>query len=44
MKGQFPNDPDPGSSPKRAFEGLLAGKSLTASQIEFINLMIDYLT
>jgi type I restriction enzyme R subunit len=29
---------------KRAFEGFLTGKTLTASQIQFINLIIDYLT
>ena len=29
---------------KRAFEGFLAGKSLTANQIHFVNLVIDYLT
>jgi type I restriction enzyme, R subunit len=29
---------------KRAFDGFLAGKTLTASQIQFVNLVIDYLT
>jgi len=29
---------------KRAFDGFLAGKTLTANQIQFINLVIDYLT
>jgi type I restriction enzyme R subunit len=29
---------------KRAFDGFLAGKALTANQIEFINLMVEYLT
>jgi type I restriction enzyme, R subunit len=29
---------------KRAFDGFLAGKNLTANQIQFINLVIDYLT
>jgi type I restriction enzyme, R subunit len=29
---------------KRAFDGFLFGKSLTANQIQFINLMVDYLT
>ncbi|HYM76967.1 MAG TPA: type I restriction-modification enzyme R subunit C-terminal domain-containing protein [Candidatus Dormibacteraeota bacterium] len=29
---------------KRAFDGFLTGKTLSASQIQFINLMIDYLT
>jgi type I restriction enzyme R subunit len=29
---------------KRAFDGFLAGRSLTANQIQFINLIIDYLT
>jgi type I restriction enzyme R subunit len=29
---------------KRAFDGFLTGKTMTASQIQFINLMIDYLT
>ena len=29
---------------KRAFEGFLAGKTLTANQIQFVNLMIDDLT
>ena len=29
---------------KRAFEGFLTGKTLTANQIHFVNLVIDYLT
>lgn len=29
---------------KRAFNGFLAGKTLTANQIHFVNLVIDYLT
>jgi type I restriction enzyme, R subunit len=29
---------------KRAFDGFLSGKTLTANQIQFINLVIDYLT
>jgi type I restriction enzyme R subunit len=29
---------------KRAFEGFLSGKKLTANQIQFVNLVIDYLT
>lgn len=29
---------------KRAFDGFLTGKMLTATQIEFVNLVIDYLT
>lgn len=29
---------------KRAFDGFLTGKILSASQIQFINLMVDYLT
>ena len=29
---------------KRAFDGFLAGKALTANQIQFINLVVDYLT
>jgi type I restriction enzyme R subunit len=29
---------------KRAFDGFLAGKSLTANQIQFVNLIVDYLT
>ena len=29
---------------KRAFDGFLAGKTLTANQIHFVNLIIDYLT
>jgi type I restriction enzyme R subunit len=29
---------------KRAFDGFLAGKTLNANQIHFINLVIDYLT
>ena len=29
---------------KRAFDGFLAGKKLTANQIQFVNLGIDYLT
>jgi type I restriction enzyme R subunit len=29
---------------KRAFDGFLTGKTLAANQIQFINLMIDYLT
>jgi len=29
---------------KRVFDGFLAGKTLTANQIHFINLVIDYLT
>jgi type I restriction enzyme, R subunit len=29
---------------KHAFHELLAGKTLTASQIQFVNLVIDYLT
>src|SRR6266705_5511149 len=29
---------------KRAFDGFLSGKTLTASQIQFINLVVDYLT
>ena len=29
---------------KRAFDGFLAGKILTANQIQFVNLVIDYLT
>jgi type I restriction enzyme R subunit len=29
---------------KRAFDGFLAGKNLTANQIQFVNLVIDYLT
>jgi len=28
---------------KRAFDGFLAGKTLTANQIQFVNLVIDYL-
>ena len=28
----------------RAFDGFLAGKTLTANQIPFVNLVIDYLT
>jgi type I restriction enzyme, R subunit len=29
---------------KRAFDGFLAGKTLTANQIHFVNVVIDYLT
>jgi type I restriction enzyme R subunit len=29
---------------KRAFDGFLVGKTLTANQIQFINLVVDYLT
>lgn len=29
---------------KRAFEGFLNGRTLTASQIQFVNLVIDYWT
>ena len=29
---------------KRAFDGFLTGRTLTASQIQFVNLIIDYLT
>lgn len=29
---------------KKAFEGFLAGKTLAANQIQFINLVVDYLT
>ncbi len=29
---------------KRAFDGFLTGKTLTASQIQFVNLVVDYLT
>jgi type I restriction enzyme R subunit len=29
---------------KRALDGLLAGKALTANQIQFINLVVEYLT
>ena len=29
---------------KRAFDGFLTGKTLTANQIHFVNLVIDYLT
>ena len=29
---------------KRAFDGFLSGKTLTANQIQFINLVVDYLT
>lgn len=29
---------------KRAFDGFLAGRTLTASQIQFVNLNVDYLT
>jgi type I restriction enzyme R subunit len=29
---------------KRAFDGFLAGKTLTANQIQFVNLVVDYLT
>jgi type I restriction enzyme R subunit len=29
---------------KRAFDGFLSGKALTANQIQFVNLVIDYLT
>src|SRR6185437_11593015 len=29
---------------KRAFDGFLAGRILTANQIQFVNLVIDYLT
>jgi type I restriction enzyme R subunit len=29
---------------KRAFAGFLAGKTMTANQIEFVNLIIDHLT
>jgi type I restriction enzyme R subunit len=29
---------------KRAFDGFLAGKTLTANQIQFVNVVIDYLT
>ena len=29
---------------KRAFDGFLTGKVLTANQIQFVNLVIDYLT
>jgi hypothetical protein len=29
---------------KRAFDGFLTGKTLTATQIQFVNLVIDYLT
>ena len=29
---------------KRAFEGFLSGKALNANQIQFVNLIIDYLT
>ena len=29
---------------KRAFDGFLTGKTLVANQIQFINLMVDYLT
>lgn len=31
-------------SAKRAFDGFLTGKNLTANQIQFVNLVIDYLT
>lgn len=29
---------------KRAFDGFLTGKTLTAKQIQFVNLVVDYLT
>jgi type I restriction enzyme R subunit len=29
---------------KRSFDGFLSGKTLTATQIQFVNLVIDYLT
>jgi type I restriction enzyme, R subunit len=29
---------------KRAFEGFLDGKTLSANQIQFVNLVVDYLT
>lgn len=29
---------------KRAFDGFLAGKTLSANQIQFVNLVVDYLT
>jgi type I restriction enzyme, R subunit len=29
---------------KRAFDGFLTGKTFTATQIHFVNVMIDYLT
>jgi type I restriction enzyme R subunit len=29
---------------KRAFDGFMSGKTLSANQIQFVNLMIDYLT
>jgi type I restriction enzyme R subunit len=29
---------------KRAFDGFLAGKTLTSNQIQFVNQVIDYLT
>jgi len=29
---------------KRAFDSFLAGKTLTANQIQFVNLVVDYLT
>jgi type I restriction enzyme, R subunit len=29
---------------KRAFDGFLVGKTLSANQIQFVNLVIDYLT
>jgi type I restriction enzyme R subunit len=29
---------------KRAFDGFLSGKNLSANQIQFVNLVIDYLT
>ena len=29
---------------KQAFAGFLAGKTLTANQIEFVNLIVDHLT
>jgi type I restriction enzyme R subunit len=29
---------------KRSFDGFLLGKTLTANQIEFLNLMVDHLT
>jgi hypothetical protein len=33
-----------GRAAKRAFDGFLTGKALTANQIQFVNLVIDYLT
>jgi type I restriction enzyme R subunit len=29
---------------KRAFDGFVTGKTLTANQIQFVNLVVDYLT